>query len=114
MDNLTHTAIGLFLARAGLRRLSPYATPMILLAANAPDMDVVSAAGGSLNYLHYHRHLTHSLAALPFLAILAVALVRLIGRKPVNWAGALAAAAIGLASHLLLDWTNIYGIRMLL
>jgi len=114
MDNLTHTAVGLFLCRAGLNRLTPRAIPILLLAANAPDMDVVSAAGGSLNYLHYHRHLTHSLAALPFLAILAVALVRLIGRKPVKWGGALAAASIGLASHLLLDWTNIYGIRMLL
>ena len=114
MDNLTHTAIGLFLSRAGFNRLTPGATPILLIAANAPDMDVVSAAGGSLSYLHYHRHLTHSLLALPILAIFAVALVRLIGRKPVNWIGAVVAACIGLASHLLLDWTNIYGIRMLL
>ena len=114
MDNLTHTAIGLFLSRAGLNRLTPRATPILLLAANAPDVDVVSAAGGSLNYLHYHRHITHSLAALPLLAILCVAAVRFLGRKPVHWVGASIAAAIGLASHLLLDWTNIYGIRMLL
>jgi inner membrane protein len=114
MDNLTHTAIGLFLSRAGLNRLTPRATPILLLAANAPDLDVVSAAGGSIGYLHYHRHLTHSLAALPLLAILCVAAVRFIGRKPVNWTGAIIAAAVGLASHVVLDWTNIYGIRMLL
>jgi inner membrane protein len=114
MDNLTHTAIGLFLSRAGLNRLTPRATPILLLAANAPDMDVVSAAGGSLGYIHYHRHLTHSLAALPLLAIFIVAVVRFAGRKPVNWVGAAIAAAIGIVSHLLLDWTNIYGIRMLL
>jgi inner membrane protein len=87
---------------------------MVLLAANAPDMDVVSAAGGSLGYLHYHRHLTHSLAVLPLLAILMVAAVRVVSRKPVKWVGASIAAIVGIASHLLLDWTNIYGIRMLL
>ena len=114
MDNLTHTAVGLFLARAGLNRLTPRATAILLLAANAPDCDVASALGGSLNYLRYHRNITHSLAAVPLLAFVVVALVRFAGRKPVNWWGALAAAAIGIASHLALDWTNIYGVRMLL
>jgi inner membrane protein len=114
MDNLTHTAIGLFLSRAGLNRLSPYATPVVLLAVNAPDADVVSAAGGGLNYLHYHRHLTHSLVAMPVIAALAVIAVALLVRKKLNWAGAYAAAMIGLCSHLLLDTTNVYGVRLLL
>lgn len=114
MDNLTHTAIGLFLSRAGLNRLTPLATPILLLAANAPDIDVVSAGGGSLAYLHYHRHLTHSLVAMPFMALLPVAIVRLVSRKPVRWLGAFAAALIGVASHLLLDLTNVYGVRLLL
>jgi inner membrane protein len=114
MDNLTHTAIGLFLSRAGLNRLTPYATPILLIAANAPDFDVVSAAGGGLTYLHFHRHLTHSLIAAPVLALAAVAVVRLFARKPLNWRGGFAAAMIGLGSHLALDWTNVYGVRMLL
>src|SRR5882757_2567323 len=114
MDNLTHTAIGLFLSRAGLRRLSPYATPIVLIAANAPDVDVASALGGSLNYLHFHRHLTHALISMPMLALAVVVLVRVCVRKPVHWGGAFVAALIAVASHLALDWTNIYGIRMLL
>src|SRR5205085_11778937 len=114
MDNLTHTAIGLFLSRAGLGRWSPRATPIVLLAANAPDIDVLSAAGGSLNYLHFHRHLTHSLVGMPLMALGAVLLVRLVTRKPVQWLGAFWAAFIAVASHLLLDLTNIYGIRLLL
>jgi inner membrane protein len=114
MDNLTHTAIGLFLSRAGLKGWTPRATPILLLAANAPDLDILSGLGGSLNYLHYHRHLTHSLAAMPFLAAAVVLLVRFAGRKPLRWAGAFCAALAGVASHLLLDWTNIYGIRLLL
>jgi inner membrane protein len=114
MDNLTHTAIGLFLSRAGLGRWSPRAMPIMLLAANAPDIDVVSAVGGPLNYLHYHRHLTHSLVGMPVMAMAAVLVVKLATRKPVHWLGAFSAALIGVVSHLLLDWTNVYGIRLLL
>ena len=70
MDNLTHSLVGLAFSRVGLNRLTPQATAVLLLAANAPDIDVVSAAGGSLNYLHYHRHLTHSLLMAPVMALL--------------------------------------------
>jgi inner membrane protein len=114
MDNLTHTAVGLFLSRAGLNRWTPRATLIVILAANAPDIDVVSAAGGALNYLHYHRHLTHSLAAMPVMALLPVVLVRVAGRKPIRWVGAFCAAMVAVASHLLLDLTNSYGIRLFL
>ncbi len=114
MDNLTHTAVGLFLARAGLNRWTPRATPILLLAANAPDVDVVSLAGGPLAYLHYHRFLTHSLAFVPLVAAASVGLVRLLWRTPLRWTGALAAAIIAVLSHLLLDLTNMYGIRLFL
>jgi inner membrane protein len=114
MDPLTHAAVGLFLSRAGLNRWTPHATPILILAAEAPDIDIVTAAGGALNYLHYHRHLTHSLIAMPVMALLPVALVALVVRKQVRWAGAFCAAMIGVASHLLLDLTNSYGIRLFL
>lgn len=114
MDPLTHTATGLFLSRAGLNRLTPHATPILLLAANAPDIDIVSAAGGTLNYLHYHRHLTHAVAAAPVMAALPVLLVGLFGGRSIRWLGAFVAALVAVVSHLLLDWTNIYGIRLLL
>lgn len=115
MDPLTHTATGLFLSRIGLKRWTPLATPILLLAANAPDIDIVTAAGGSLNYLHYHRHLTHSILAMPVMALGTVGLVRLFARKQkIRWMGAFFAALIAVATHLLLDWTNTYGIRLFL
>jgi len=114
MDPLTHTATGLFLSRAGLNRWTPQAVPILMLAANAPDIDIVTAGGGWLNYLHYHRHLTHSLIAMPVMAILPVLLVRAVSRKPVHWAGAFLAALVAVATHLLLDFKNVYGIRLLL
>jgi inner membrane protein len=114
MDPLTHTATGIFLSRAGLKRWTPQATAILILAANAPDIDIVTASRGSLNYLHYHRHLTHALIAMPVMAILPVLLVRAISRKPVRWLGAFLAALLAVGSHLLLDFTNVYGIRLLL
>jgi len=114
MDNLTHSAIGLFLSRIGLGRWSPRGTAIAVLAANIPDIDVVASAGGTLNYLEYHRNLTHSLLFMPLMALAAVAIVRLVGRKPVTWGWAFFAALIAVASHLALDWTNVYGIRLLL
>jgi inner membrane protein len=114
VDNLTHSLTGILLARAGLDRFTPRAAWILFLAANAPDADAVSAFGGSLNYLHYHRYLTHSLVALPLLPLACVVAVRVASRKPLNWAGAYLIALIGVASHLVLDLTNVYGVRLLL
>src|SRR5580698_9675539 len=98
MDPLTHTATGLFLSRIGLKRWTPLATPILLLAANAPDIDHVSMAGGPLAYLHYHRHLTHSLVAAPVMALGSVVFVWLCWRKkPIHWLGAFLAALIAVA-----------------
>jgi inner membrane protein len=114
MDPLTHTATGLFLGRTGLNRVTPGATAILLLAANAPDIDIVCALGGSVDYLHYHRHLTHALIAAPLMALLPVALTRLAMRKPVRWLPAFAISLVAVLIHLLLDFTNVYGIRFFL
>jgi inner membrane protein len=114
VDNITHTLTGLMLSRAGLNRVSPEATWVLLLAANAPDIDVSSALGGSLTYLHFHRHLTHSLLLLPVLAAACVLAVRVLTRRPIAWRQAYLVALAGVASHLILDLTNVYGVRLLL
>jgi inner membrane protein len=102
------------LSRAGLNRLTPHATAILLLSANAPDLDALGALGGSLDYIRCHRGILHSFVAAPFLALAAVALVRLFTRKPLRWGPACLVALAGVLSHLLLDWTNAYGIRLLL
>ena len=114
LDNLTHSLVGLFLARAGFKKATPQATAILVLAANIPDLDAVSLLGGAETYIRWHRHLTHSLILLPLMALLAVALVRLLGRKPLRWLPAWGIALVGVSSHLLLDLTNIYGVRLLM
>lgn len=118
MDNLTHCLTGLALSRAGFNRITPHATVLLVLAANAPDVDVISSLGGPVNYLHYHRHLTHSLLLVPLLPVVCVLVVsgclRMRTRATLPWRAAYLAALTGVLSHLALDMTNIYGVRLLL
>jgi inner membrane protein len=124
MDNLTHSLTGLMLSRAGLNKLTPRAGLLLVFAANAPDLDVVSWLGGTARYLDWHRGLTHAWAFAPVLALLPVLLARWSLQWPAwaqrfvgpvegewSWWKAWAVALVGIASHLLLDWTNNYGIR---
>ena len=118
MDNLTHSLIGILLSRAGLRRLTPRATLLCVAAANVPDLDIVAASKGALPYLEVHRGWTHSLVMAPLLALPPLLLVWLFVRKPEQrfgrWAGAYLASLAAVLSHDLLDWLNVYGVRLFL
>jgi inner membrane protein len=120
VDNLTHSLVGLAAAKAGLGRTSPYATFVCVAAANAPDADIVTLAGGPSYYLANHRGITHSIVgtlalgvALPLVFFACERLAaRLGGRAPrARLKGLLVCSLLLAASHPLLDWTNSYGVR---
>ena len=48
------------------------------------------------------------------MALLSVAIVRVLGRKQIHWLQAFLIAMAAVASHLILDLTNVYGVRLLL
>jgi inner membrane protein len=114
MDNVTHTLTGLMLSRAGLNRWHPRAALLLMLSANVPDVDVVSALGGSVTYLEWHRGITHSILMIPVMALLPVLFICALGRSTRQWRAAQALAMLGVASHLAIDWTNSYAVRLLL
>lgn len=118
MDNLTHSLVGLAMARAGLNRLAPRTTALIVIAANAPDLDIVMAAGGQLAYLEHHRGWSHAMTAQPLIALALLPFWWLWARKSKPdaraWIGAFLAATVGSLSNPLLDWPNVYGTRLLL
>ncbi|HEY7210116.1 MAG TPA: metal-dependent hydrolase [Bryobacteraceae bacterium] len=114
MDNLTHSLTGLALSRAGLDRFSPRAVWLLVLSANAPDSDIVVATRGAFPYFEAHRGYTHSFIGLPFMAALVVLVVAAVSRTRLPWLRAWILCLIGVGSHLLLDATNSYGIRLLL
>jgi inner membrane protein len=111
MDNLTHSLTGIALARAGLNRFTPRATLLLLLSANIPDCDIAVLWRGPLAYLEAHRGYTHSFLLLPLLAFFCVLLTAAVYRQKLPWTKAWLVCCIGVLSHLLLDWTNSYGVR---
>ena len=124
MDNLTHSLVGLTAAKAGLERLSPGATTLCVLAANAPDSDIVVLAfGDRWTLLHHHRGITHAIVGVITLALVLPLIFYGIDRlrsryknqpPKTNLKGLLIASFIASATHPLLDWTNNYGIRWFL
>jgi len=122
MDNLTHTLFGAMLARTPLARAGRGTTAALLLASNAPDVDIVSAIGGSASYLRWHRGPTHGPLGVAALGVATAAIVwaadRLIARRSGARAeakfGVLAAVSmIAVALHILMDLPTSYGTRVL-
>lgn len=119
MDNLTHTLTGIALSQAGLNRKTRFATLALILASNAPDVDVLAGVRGSTSYLEYHRGITHSAIGVTGLAVILAAAIYFFGRKvkpkpagpPLDARWLFAVCWIGTAGHLLLDFTNQYGVR---
>ena len=124
MDNLTHTLTAIAMSQAGLRRFTPHATITLIAASNLPDLDIVAGFKGSITYLEHHRGITHSLVGVTGLALVLALLIfsssSLLLRshtKPLRKTRFLPLLGVcwaGTASHLLLDFTNSYGVRPLL
>ena len=119
MDNLTHTLTGLAISQAGFNRKTRYATLAIVIGANLPDIDLLSRIGGNLDYLEYHRGITHSILGITVLGALLAGVIYFLGRRarapkrgPALHGGWLLLGCwVATGSHLLLDFTNSYGIR---
>jgi len=75
MDNVTHTLFALTLARTPLGRVGRGSTAALVLASNAPDIDVAATLGGSASYLAWHRGPTHGLLGIVGLGLLTSMLV---------------------------------------
>jgi inner membrane protein len=139
MEPITHFLTGACIGRAGLNRKTAYATLAAVLAAEAADLDVLWSFAGPVEELKHHRGITHTFIAAPVVAAVVVGAVWLFDRwvrarrrrrmaaaplqKPdpgapqprmpqaVHWGWLYITALIAALSHLLLDWTNNYGLR---
>jgi inner membrane protein len=125
MEPVTHVLTGACLARAGLNRKAAYTTLTMAVAAEFPDIDTLWGLRGPVEGFQHHRGITHTLLGIPFEAALLVALVyglhrwrvarapgtRPLTQAPPRWGLLYGFALIALLSHLLLDFTNNYGLR---
>jgi inner membrane protein len=121
LEPVTHFLTGACMGRAGLNRKTALATLTLTLAAEAPDLDILSRFGGPAFGFAHHRGFTHSFLGVPLDAAVVVAFVygiwRLRGRKlkdpnlPPRWGLLFLYACLAGLSHILLDFTNNYGVR---
>ncbi len=123
VDNLCHALTGLAMGHAGLKRRTPLALTTLVLAANAPDIDIAVVATDTLA-VYFRRGWTHGPPAMLLLPVALTALVvafdrfvrqrRSLPPPPVVPRQVLVVAALGTWSHPLLDYMNSYGIRLLM
>ena len=125
MDSLTHSLFALTLGRTPLVRAGRGTTTALVLASNAPDIDIISTARGSAGYLRWHRGPTHGPIGVVAFGVLTAALVWAIQRyldrrsKPpdgqprASFGVLVAASMVGVLSHILMDFPTSYGIRLL-
>ncbi len=125
MDNLAHTLVGAALGRAIAGRELPAAGWIGAIAGNAPDWAELLLRPGSsaprtgVEYLIYHRGITHSFAGAAVEIVALTGLVGLLmrlwarraGFPPPPWRWVAVCVAASVASHLYLDWQGSYGLR---
>jgi inner membrane protein len=121
LEPITHFLTGACLGRAGLNRKTALATLTLTLAAEAPDLDVLGRFRGPAFGFAHHRGFTHSFAGVLLDAVVVVGFVylvwRLRGRRtkdpslPPRWGWLFVYACLAGLSHILLDFTNNYGVR---
>jgi inner membrane protein len=132
LDNLTHSLFAMTLARTPLSRAGRGTTVALLLASNAPDIDIVATAGGAANYLAWHRGLTHGPLGIVGLGVVSAGLVwfgrRALDRRngggsspdtagsampDASFAMLVAVSIVGVLLHVLMDLPTSYGTRLL-
>ncbi|MHB1744921.1 MAG: metal-dependent hydrolase [Acidobacteriaceae bacterium] len=135
MEPVTHLLTGACLGRSGFNRITAYATLTMVLAAEAPDIDMLWGLRGPVAEFQHHRGITHTFLGAPFMALLVTGAVWLWHRwrmrrvdqqapdtavrqpgrgqhaPPIRWGWIWFLALIADFSHLLLDWTVNYGLR---
>ena len=118
MEPVTHILTGAVLGRAGFNRRAAYATLAMAVAAEFPDIDTLWSFAGPVVGLEHHRGITHTFVGVPFEAALITGFFYAVHRlrkkpteAPPNWTLLFAGTLLALLSHLLLDWTNNYGLR---
>jgi inner membrane protein len=131
MDPLAHTLFGATLAEAGLKKKTALAAGTLIIGANLPDIDAIAMLWGNDPALYIRRGWTHgilSLIILPFLLTGVMLLYERIfsrrfhrsisysenPRPPMKAGVLLGLSFIAVWSHPLLDWLNVYGVRILM
>lgn len=121
MDNLTHSLFAATLARTPLGRAGRGTASALILASNAPDVDLIAATGGALRYLEWHRGPTHGPLGIVGLGLVTAGLVWAGGRvfdrrhsaQHASYRSLATVSLVGVLLHVLMDLPTSYGSRLL-
>ncbi|MCX7960509.1 MAG: metal-dependent hydrolase [Burkholderiales bacterium] len=118
MDTLTHALSGALVARATAPRAAARGALARRLAAGFlacafPDLDFVAGFLGPVEYLRYHRGVTHSLVLLPLWALALAWLLAKLLREPGGWRALYGVCALGIGAHIAGDWITSFGTMVL-
>ena len=123
MDNLCHTLAGAALGEAGLKTRTTRAMATLMIASNLPDIDVAVFLTDTLA-MSFRRGWTHGVLAMGVLpVVLASAMwtwdrwrarTRKDGHAAATLSGLLLLSFIGNWLHVLMDFLNSYGVRLLM
>ena len=121
MDNLCHTLVGAACGEAGLKRRTRYGNVTLMIAANLPDLDVLSFFTDT-DPISFRRGWTHGVLAQLVLPVALTGVIYALGRlrrsrgdsrPPLHAGWLLVLAYVGVYSHVFLDFLNNYGVRLL-
>jgi inner membrane protein len=122
MDNLCHTLVGAAIGEAGLKRHVRHGNAVLMIASNLPDVDVLAFVT-STPAVALRRGWTHGVVAQLLLPVVLTAIVLAVERRktsPVTSPSRsravplLLLSYIGVIVHVLMDWLNNYGVRLLM
>jgi membrane-bound metal-dependent hydrolase YbcI (DUF457 family) len=125
LDNLTHSLFGATLARTPLSRAGRGTTIALIVASNAPDVDIVMTAGGAVKYLEWHRGISHGPIGIVGLGVITAGMVWMgrrvydqrspskAGEQDASFGMLVAVSIIGVLLHVLMDLPTSYGTRLL-
>lgn len=116
MDPVSQAVLGASAAQSGAgTRQIRVAAVVGILGGMAPDLDVlIRSPSDPLLFLEYHRHFTHALAFIPVGSLLVAAFAYgLFARRHLTFRRTWLYAALGYATHGLLDACTTYGTQLL-
>ena len=125
MDNFCHTLVGAACGEAGLKHKTRFANATLMIAANLPDVDVLSFFTDT-DPISFRRGWTHGVVAQLTLPIVFTGVMYAWGRlrpyppegglhtrPPLRVGWLLLLSYVGVYSHVFLDYLNNYGVRLL-
>jgi inner membrane protein len=121
MDNVCHTLVGAACGEAGLKHRTRFGNVTLMIAANLPDVDVVSFLTDTAP-ISFRRGWTHGVLAQLLLPVVFTGVMYAIGRlrprrndagPPLHAGWLLLLSYVGVYTHVFLDFLNNYGVRLI-